>query len=301
VTATGRALASSMQLRAALQEGLKSLLEHHVPSANLAAELLLMHLLERKRGFLYTHPELELSESQVEAYRGLIKERAAGRPTQYITGHQEFWGLDFEVNPAVLIPRPETEHLVETLLDLIAKRQASINDPLRIVDVGTGSGCIALALASELPKAAIYAVDLSPEALEVAARNAARLRMASRVEFIEGDLLAPFLNSEFLGTFDFVVSNPPYVGHDEREMVQREVRDFEPALAWGDLAQGEEIYSRLFPQALQALRPEGYAVVEIGYNKKDAVLRLLGAGWTAIEVRPDLAGIPRVVSGRKSG
>ena len=290
-----------MQLRAALRTGFESLLEHRVPSANLAAELLIMHLLHQERAYLYTHPELELSDEQVEAYGRLLAERASGRPTQYITGHQEFWGLDFEVNPAVLIPRPETEHVVEAVLDLISRQHGSRKDSYRMVDVGTGSGCIAVALASELPQASVFATDISPAALEVAARNAARLEMANRVAFTEGDLLAPFLNPEFLGTFDFVVSNPPYVGHDERESVQREVRDFEPRLAWGDLAQGEEIYSRLFPQALQALKPGGYAVVEIGYNKKEAVLRLLEAGWTGTEVRPDLAGIPRVVAARKSG
>jgi release factor glutamine methyltransferase len=290
-----------MQLRVALQTRLKSLQEQNVPSANLAAELLLMHLLNQERAFLYTHANVDLPPEQVDAYMRLIAERCSGQPTQYITGHQEFWSLDFEVNPAVLIPRPETEHLVETVLDLISKQQASRIPSCRIADVGTGSGCIALALASELPQANVSAIDVSPAALAVAKKNAARLGLADRVEFIEGDLLAPFLNPEFLGAFDFVVSNPPYVGHEERESVQREVRDFEPRLAWGDLAQGEEIYARLFPQALQALKPGGYAVVEIGYNKRDAVLGLLEEGWTAKEVRPDLAGIPRVIAARKSG
>jgi release factor glutamine methyltransferase len=290
-----------MQLRVALRTGLKNLLEHHVPSATLAAELLLMHVLSEKRAYLYTHPDLDLPDAQVEAYLRLIAERCSGRPTQYITGHQEFWGLDFEVNPAVLIPRPETEHLVEAVLDRISRDNSSRKDPCRVVDVGTGSGCIALALAFELPQASLFATDISAAALVVAARNAARLGLEKRVEFIEGDLLAPFLDPEFLGTFDFVVSNPPYVARAELESVQREVRDFEPRLAWGDLARGEEIYARLFPQALQALKPGGYAVVEIGYNKKEAVLQLLKTGWTEREVRPDLAGIPRVVTARKDG
>ena len=272
-----------------------------MPSANLAAELLLMHLLHEERAYLYTHPDLELSDEQVEAYGRLIEERASGRPTQYITGHQEFWGLDFEVNSAVLIPRPETEHIVEAVLDLISGRGLPRDEHYRIVDVGTGSGCIAVALASELPRASVFATDISPAALEVAARNAARLGMEKRVEFVEGDLLAPFLDTPFLGTFDFVVSNPPYVAHAERENVQREVRDFEPRLAWGDLAQGEEIYGRLFPQALRVLKPGGYAAVEIGYNKKEAVLQLLNAGWTEAKTLPDLAGIPRVVTARKKG
>ena len=272
-----------------------------MPSANLAAELLLMHLLHQERAFLYTHPDLDLSDQQVDSYFRLISERSSGRPTQYITGHQEFWGLDFEVNPAVLIPRPETEHVVEAVLDLIAQQKLSGEACCRIVDVGTGSGCIALALASELPRASLFAADISSAALEVAVRNAARLGMGERVEFIEGDLLAPFLEPESPGAFDFVVSNPPYVARAERESVQREVRDFEPRIAWGDLEQGEEVYGRLFPQALRALKPGGHVAVEIGYKMKDAVLGLLKTGWVETKVLPDLAGIPRVITARKSG
>jgi len=290
-----------MQLRAAMQAGLKRLLEHDVPSANLAAELLLMHVLQQDRAYLYTHSDQALTVTQVDRYLELITERCTGKPTQYITGHQEFWGLDFEVNPAVLIPRPETEHIIEAVLDLIGRQGLSKQAPLRIVDVGTGSGCIPIALAKELPRATLFATDISRAALEVAARNARRLGVEGRVEFLEGDLLARLLEPESLGTFDFVVSNPPYVGHDELAAVQREVREFEPRLAWGDLAQGEEIYARLFPQAHRLLKPGGCVVVEIGYNKKDAVLRLLDNDWQQPEVLPDLAGIPRVISARKTG
>ncbi|HUX10423.1 MAG TPA: peptide chain release factor N(5)-glutamine methyltransferase, partial [Terriglobia bacterium] len=242
-----------------------------------------------------------LTVTQVDRYLELIAERCTGKPTQYITGHQEFWSLDFEVNPAVLIPRPETEHIIEAVLDLIGRQGLSKQAPLRIVDVGTGSGCIPIALAKELPRATLFATDISRAALEVAARNARRLGVEGRVEFLEGDLLARLLEPESLGTFDFVVSNPPYVGHDELAAVQREVREFEPRLAWGDLAQGEEIYARLFPQAHRLLKPGGCVVVEIGYNKKDAVLRLLDNDWRQTEVLPDLAGIPRVISARKTG
>ena len=158
---------------------------------------------------------------------------------------------------------------------------------MRIVDVGTGSGCIALALASEFPGAMLFGADISRAALVVAARNAVRLGMAERVKFLEGDLLMRLLEPEFAGTFDFVVSNPPYVGMHEADMVQREVRDFEPRLAWGgDLERGEEIYARLFPQALQILRPGGHVVVEIGYTMRDRVLALLGGDWDEIEVTP---------------
>jgi release factor glutamine methyltransferase len=290
-----------MQLREALQVGLKSLLEHDVPSANLAAELLLMHLLHQDRSFLYTHSDQALQAAQFERYMELIGERCTGKPTQYITGHQEFWGLDLEVTPAVLIPRPETEHIIEAVLDLISREDLSKKDPFRIADVGTGSGCIPIALAKELPAAQLYATDISADALEVAVRNAQCLGAAGEIEFFESDLLACLLEPEFLGTFDFVVSNPPYVGHDELADVQREVRVFEPRLAWGDLVQGEEIYARLFPQAEQLLKPGGSVVVEIGYNKQDAVLALLDEGWQEREVRPDLAGIPRVITAWKTG
>jgi len=259
-----------------------------------------MHVLGCDRGYLHTHHQRELTSEMIDHYFRLIAERATGKPTQYITGHQEFWGLDFEVTPDVLIPRPETEHVVETVLEL-ARRQGQGKDArLRIVDVGTGSGCIALALAAEFPRAVLFGVDISRPALVVASSNALRLGMPDRVKFLESDLLARLLDQDFLGTFDFVVSNPPYVGSHEVNMVQREVREFEPRVAWGGLGQGDEIYRRLFPQALQVLRPGGYVVVEIGYNMRDRVLALLGPEWAETDVRPDLAGIPRVVSARKA-
>ena len=290
-----------MRLRDALQKGLKRLLEHDVPSANLAAELLLMHVLQQDRSYLYTHFERDFPPEQFDRYMALISERCTGKPTQYITGHQEFWGLDFEVTPAVLIPRPETEHIIEAVLGLISQGGLLRKEPFRIVDAGTGSGCIAIALAKELPCARFFAVDISSDALDVAARNAQRAGVSGQVEFLECDLLSRLLEPEFPGTFDFVVSNPPYVGHDEIAEVQREVREFEPRLAWGGLAQGEEIYARLFPQAHQLLKHSGSVVVEIGYNKRDAVLRLLGEGWGRREVLPDLSGIPRVITACKTG
>lgn len=289
-----------MQLRAALKAGLETLLRRHVPSAQLAAELLLMHALDRDRGYLHAHPENELSAETTDRYFQLLAERTTGKPTQYITGHQEFWGLDFEVTPDVLIPRPETEHAVEKVVELARRQGFDKNVRLRIVDVGTGSGCIALALAAEFPRAILFGADVSRVALVVASRNAVRLDMADRVKFLESDLLARFLDEDFAGTFDFVVSNPPYVGASEIESVQREVREFEPRIAWGGLERGDEMYRRLFPQALRVLKPGGWVVVEIGYKMRDAVLALLGEGWSDVAVHPDLAGIPRVVSARKT-
>jgi len=288
-----------MQLRAALKTGLEILLQDQVPSAQLAVELLLMHVLGCDRAFLHSNAEMELPPERTERYFLLIEERSTGKPTQYITGHQEFWGLDFEVTPDVLIPRPETEHTVERVLELARRSGHAKEARLRIVDVGTGSGCIALALAVELPRAILFGADISRPALVVASRNAVRLGMPERVKFIESDLLDRFLDKDFLGTMDFVVSNPPYVGKHDIAMVQREVREFEPRIAWGNLERGDEIYARLFPQALEALKPGGFVVVEIGYNMRDQVLALLGQDWTEIAVMPDLAGIPRVVSARK--
>jgi release factor glutamine methyltransferase len=316
-----------MQLRSTLRAGLEKLLEHQVRSAQLAAEQLMMHVLLCDRAYLYTYPEKEIPQEKADRYFALVAERAEGKPTQYITGHQEFWGLDFVVTPDVLIPRPETEHVVETVLEILALQGRPKDQRLRIADVGTGSGCIALALASELPRAIIFGVDISRMALVVASENALRLGMPDRVKFLEGDLMARLLDDDFLGTFDFVVSNPPYVSRDDLDKVQREVRDFEPRVALGDLETGDEIYRRLFPQALQALKPGGHVVVEIGYNMRDAVVTLLAPGaqasclqaagtaalpgadlkvgstseWTEIEVKPDLRGIPRVVSSRKAG
>jgi len=290
-----------MHLRTALRTALETLLQHQVPSAQLAAELLLMHVLDCDRAFLHSNAEIELPPEKVERYFLLIEERSSGKPTQYITGHQEFWGLDFEVNPDVLIPRPETEHTVEQVLELSRRNGWPTDARLRIVDVGTGSGCIALALASELPRAILFGADISRQALVVASRNAVRLRMPERVKFLESDLLGRLLDNDFVGTFDIVIANPPYVGEGDLDRVQREVREFEPRIAWGNLERGDEIYARLFPQAFEVLKPGGFVVVEIGYNMRDQVLALLGPGWTEIEVTPDLAGIPRVVSARKQG
>ncbi len=243
---------------------------------------------------------MDLPPEKTERYFRLVDERTTGKPTQYITGHQEFWGLDFEVTPDVLIPRPDTEHTVERVLELARRSGLPKDARLRIVDVGTGSGCIALALASEFPRAILFGADISRPALVVGSRNAIRLGMPERVKFLESDLLTRLLEPGFAGTFDFVVSNPPYVGKHEVDMVQREVREHEPRLAWGgDLEQGDEISARLFPQALQVLKPGGFVVVEIGYRMRDQVLARFSQDWTEIEVMPDLAGIPRVVSARK--
>jgi release factor glutamine methyltransferase len=261
------------------------------------AELLLMFTLGCDRAYLYAHPERALTTEEQTRYDETLKQRAHGTPAQYITGHQEFWGMDFIVTPAVLIPRPETEHVIETVLKLISNNagRASSPGPLQIVDVGTGSGCIAVALAKELPQAEIHATDNSPAALEIARVNAARHRLENRIHFHQTDLLQGLAP----GAFDFVVSNPPYVGESEEDQVQLEVRKFEPRSAVFAGPTGLEVIERLVPQAVTALKPHGWLVMEISGTIADRVKQLL-IGWQQVEITNDLQGIPRVASAQRS-
>ena len=251
------------------------------------AEVLLMFTLSCDRAYLYAHAERKLSADETTRYDEALGQRAQGVPSQYITGHQEFWGMDLIVTAAVLIPRPETEHLIEVLLPL-AK---TVEHP-KIVDVGTGSGCIALTLAKELPGSQIHASDISPEALEIARANAARHRLESRIEFHKADLL-----EGIAGEFDFVVSNPPYVGESEADTVQLEVRKFEPRSAVFAGTIGAEVIARLIPQAKGKLRPGGWLILEISGTIAEEVKRLL-AGWDGVEIKNDLQNIPRVAIAR---
>jgi release factor glutamine methyltransferase len=268
-----------------------------VPSPRMNAELLIMFTLDCDRAYLYAHPERELTTEEMRRYDEALARRATGVPAQYITGHQEFWGLDLIVSPAVLIPRPETEHVVETVLELAKAEGRDRPSPhgLRVVDVGTGSGAIALALARELPWTEIHATDISLEALEVARANAARHELASRVEFHLGDLLDGFSPA----WFDFVVSNPPYVGEAEEDSVQLEVRKFEPRDAVFAGASGLEVIQRLIPAAGRVLRPGGWLVFEISGTIADGVRGLL-AGWEEVAIRNDLQGIARVAMAKKN-
>ncbi len=288
-----------MQLREALNSAVERLTAAHVPSPRMNAELLLMFVVGCDRAYLFAHPERELTADEQARYDAALAERSRGVPAQYITGHQEFWGLDLIVSPAVLIPRPETEHVIETVVELVRSMSRDGSETpgsLRIVDVGTGSGCIALALAKEMPRAEIHAVDVSPDALEIARANAARHQLDPRITFHEGDLLSDFLARG--ERFDFVVSNPPYVGHSEEEQVQLEVRKFEPRTAVFAGASGLEVIERLIPQARAALNPGGWLVMEIGY-RQEAALRTLLADWNSVRFTPDLQGIARVVAAQR--
>jgi release factor glutamine methyltransferase len=297
-----------VHLKDSLSAAIARLTTENVPSPRMNAELLLMFTLGCDRAYLFAHPERELTAEEESRYEAALAERSRGVPAQYITGHQEFWGMDFIVTPAVLIPRPETEHVIEAVLGLQASgagRQAARQErtsglglqtsaaEIRIVDVGSGSGCIALALAKELPHAEIHATDISPDALEIARANAARHQLERRVHFHQADLL-----EALKGAFDFVVSNPPYVGESEEDQVQLEVRKFEPRSAVFAGPRGTEVISRLLPQAYKALRPGGWLIMEISGTIADDV-RKLSESWDDVQIKPDLQSIPRVVLARR--
>lgn len=311
-----------MQLKASLASAIARLTADRVPSPRLNAELLLMFTLSCDRAYLFAHPERELIAEEQARYDAALSERVRGVPAQYITGHQEFWGMDLIVTPAVLIPRPETEHLIETVLQmqtvdirhqtldhgpqtpkagpqgLMSEVQGPRSRSLRMLDVGTGSGCIALALAKEFPNGKIHASDISAAALEVARANAARLQFEKRIYFHQADLLEE-LN---LAGLDFVVSNPPYVGESEEDQVQLEVRKYEPRDAVFGGPTGIEVITRLLPQAHAALRPGGWLILEISGTIATSVRQLLGTSndiWEDIRIIPDLQSIPRVAQARK--
>lgn len=295
----------STDVRTALRDAISRLSAASVPSHTLAAELLLMHVLGRDRAWIYTNPEAALSPKETAMYSALTERRAAGEPTQYLTGKQEFWGLEFEVTPAVLIPRPETEHVVEVALQRMGVQMRSAR--LRIADVGTGSGCIAIALAKELPNAEIFATDISAPALEVARRNAVRHRVADRIQFVEADLLQPFMHASQVTSyepphFDLVVSNPPYVARNDAALLAREIIEHEPPQALFAGPTGLEAYERLIPQAERMLAPSGCVVLEVGFGQSEAVRGLLqsNASWESVETTDDLARVPRVLSARRS-
>ena len=283
-------------LRDALQAAIARLTAERVPSPRLNAETLLMFTLNCDRAHLYAHPERDLTKEEQARYEETLIQRAKGVPAQYITGHQEFWGLDLIVSSAVLIPRPETEHLVETVLPLARPLKAP-----KIADVGTGSGAIALALAKELPNAEIHATDNSPAALEIAEANAARLQLEFRGQPPERRLFfhdTDLLNGLEGAAFDFVVSNPPYVGLSEEDEVQLEVRKFEPRSAVFAGPTGLEVIEKVIPAARAALKPAGYLILEISGTIAEGVRSLL-KGWEDVTITNDLQGIPRVARARK--
>jgi release factor glutamine methyltransferase len=302
-----------MDIRTALRTGIARLRDAHVASYTLAAELLLLHVLHRDRAWLYAHPEKSMKPADIDVFLSLIARRANGEPTQHLTGEQEFWSLEFEVTPDVLIPRPETEHLIEVALDRLALRelragrpQKTTGDGFVIADIGTGSGCIAVALAKELPRATVYATDISAAALTVARRNATRHSVTDRIHFLESDLSQPLPQSALrpnnpgVSNFDLLVSNPPYIPRRDANTLAPEVRDHEPAIALYGGEEGYELYASLVALAALHLKPGGIFVAELGHDSLPAVQPLLDSKhWTSVGVTNDLAGIPRVIAAER--
>ena len=263
----------------------------HPERARRDAEALLLHVVRCERAALLVRWKEVLDAEEAASYVALLERRLAGEPIQYITGETEFYGLPFHVTREVLIPRPETEHLVEKALELAVGFQA-----LRIVDVGAGSGAIAISLACKLPHAAVTAIDLSSPALAIAHENAERNGVSGRIRFLRGDLLAPVKDEQF----EIVVSNPPYVPAGDRASLAVEVREFEPPLALFAGGDGLDVYRRLIPAAFATLTPGGFVALEIGFGEAQAIAGLLmDAGFESIEFVPDLQNIPRVVCAQR--
>jgi release factor glutamine methyltransferase len=263
----------------------------HPHKARLDSERLLLHVLGKDRAWLIAHRHRSMHYELFDRFSQLTARRRRGEPIQYITGEAEFYGLPFRVTPAVLIPRPETEHSVEKVIALCQ----GIHQP-RIVDIGTGSGAIAVTLAHQLPHAQVTATDIFAQALAIARENATRNGVGERIRFLEGDLLAPIAGERF----DIVASNPPYVSIGDRDTLDIEVREFEPHTALFAGPDGLYLYRRLIPQAAESLAPGGHIVIEIGYDQRDDLHNLLSAtGYTSIEFVPDLRGIARVAVARR--
>jgi release factor glutamine methyltransferase len=274
-----------------IAEAARVLAEAGVPEARREAMSLVGHVAKRDRTFLITHPETELRLSDAQRLREAVARRAQGEPLQYITGRQEFYGLSFEVTPAVLIPRPETELLVETALELLGKA----GEPQLICDVGTGSGCIPIALLHERPRLRAVGLDISLNALSVAARNSLRLNVSGRLSLIASDCFDALNRTG--ARFEMIVSNPPYVAESQLTGLQREVRDHEPRLALTPGGDGLSIIRRLLAEAPFYLDSGGHLLIEIGFDQHEAVRQLIDPEtWQLLGIYKDLQGIPRTVA-----
>lgn len=295
-----------------LCDAVVELTAYDVPDARLDAEVLLAHALETDRAGLYARLHDPCPNRHAEAFRHLIQRRGQREPLQYITGTQEFWSLEFKVDVRVLIPRPETEMVVETALRLLPQsairsfdrvypersRRAQDRLPqsaIKVLDVGTGSGCIAIALATELPQVEVWAVDISQEALTVADENTRRHGVAERIKFLQGDLFAPIAGER--NGFDLIVANPPYIGYDDLATLQPEVRDWEPYRALDGGVDGLDFYRRLLSEGPDYLRTGGWLVMEIGQGQRMQVLRLAQdqRSLSQCSCIPDYTGNARVV------
>ena len=281
-----------MTIAEAIQKAAGRLAAHKVPDARRDAELLLCHALGKDRAWLLIHMQDQLDDQGRRVYERDIDRRSVREPLQYITGIQEFWGLPFKVTPAVLIPRPETELVVESAIKAAERSAAPV-----IIDLCTGSGCIAISLAKELPRARIFATDRSEDALEIARQNARQNSVAERVRFLEGDLFGPLEEMDLRMGVDIIVTNPPYIRSEELPTLQPEVRDFEPEMALIAGVTGTEIAERIISAAHNYLRSGGSLIMEMGMGQTDAIRKIIADTnrYRKPEVLKDLAGIERVI------
>ena len=287
-----------MTIDQAIQKGAERLENRRVEEHRRTAALLLGHLLGLDRAQVFIRSKESLSESSYRDYLSLIDRRASGEPLQYITRHKEFYGLDLVVTPDVLIPRPETELLVERVIALA--NECHSLDAL-IVDIGTGSGCIAIALARQLPNARLIATDISAASLVVARENAERHNVQHQIEFIEGDMFEPLSNRSLEGAVNLVASNPPYVADGCAETLQREVRDWEPPAALFGGEAGLAFYERLLAEGQRFVCPGGHFVCEIGYGQVEAISQMIDpAAWNLVDIANDLQGVPRTLTMRRN-
>jgi release factor glutamine methyltransferase len=276
-----------------LNESTKSLEAAEIPSARLDAEVLLAFCLGCDRLEFFKNPEIQLDQTQMAAFQKLIDRRLQWEPVAYIIGRKHFWTFTLEVNKDVLIPRPDTEIIVEEILDIAKKTEA---DRITILDIGTGSGAIAIALAYEVPHASVMATDISLPALEVARRNAEILGLQNKIDFRQGNLFEPVE-----GIFDIIASNPPYIGEEEYEELPEGVRDFEPREALFAGENGLEFYEKIIYQAAGHLKKNGWLLLEIGARQEKDVYRIMESSgfYDNIEMRRDYGGLPRVVKARR--
>jgi release factor glutamine methyltransferase len=282
----------SLNISQALVEVSQVLRKSGVPDPRREAASLLAMVTGRDRTFLIAHAEAELSPDEIDRLKDFVQRRASGEPMQYITGHQEFFKLDFEVEPGVLIPRPETEILVEKALQLIDPSSS-----VEICDVGTGSGCIVISILHERANVRGVGLDISPAALKIAGRNAARLGVAGKLELKESDCFSALQQGK---RFGMLVSNPPYVAESAMESLQREVRDHEPIEALTSGPDGLNMIRRLLRQAPSYLEPGGHFLFEMGFDQSEAVRELVArSSWELVEILDDLQGIPRIANLRK--
>ena len=289
----------SVTLRSVLREAAETLSSNHIEQARLESEILLAHFLGLRKEDIIIYSDQELTDPQEEKFQQLVERRCRKEPLAYIVGHREFWSLEFKVNPKVLIPRPETEGVVEHLLNLAGDETSE--KVIRMLDVGTGSGILAIVAALEFPKARITAVDNSGDALEVARENALRHQVAERIEFLEMDLMRDWdLPKNDL--YDYIFSNPPYIPSRELKQLMPDVRDYEPREALDGGPDGLACYRCIVANAFPYLKPGGHLIFEVGDDQAEPVQQSLQAhgGLDEIEIVQDLSGRDRVVSARRA-